>query len=322
MAINSNPRTYSVDWLVRQRADGKIDTDISIQRQAVWSHLHQSNLIVAILFNVPISNLWFERDGKGKFKAIDGKQRTLTLCSYVADEFPLSSKIRYKMVDDVDVTGLKFSELPDELQKRIMDYQLSITVIEKMEAEERAIVFFMGNQSVPLTEVHFLPVVLGEEIMNDFNNLCTRPFMLEKMKLTVAARRKRDDLKLMIQYLILRSGRDMGFSGKEIIQFCDEIRAGNFAVPFDEIVELISYVNTAFPDKRAYLKLINVPIIMRVAQKAKAQGMDAKDFGEKIDEFFVDVKDGKNEEYSTACQAGSAKKANVQARLKSMMKVL
>ncbi|MDR2572283.1 MAG: DUF262 domain-containing protein [Oscillospiraceae bacterium] len=320
--INSNPRTFSVDWLVTQRKDGKIDTDISIQRQAVWSHLHQSNLIVAVLYNVPISNLWFEKDGKGKYKAIDGKQRTLTLCSYVADEFPLSSKIRYKIVDGVDVTGLKFSELPEELQKRIMDYQLTFTIIEKMEADERAIVFFMGNQSVPLTDVHFLPVVLGEEIMNDFNHLCTRPFMLEKVKLTAPALRKRDDLKLMIQYLILHSGRDMGFSGKEIIEFCDDIRAGIIEVPHEDVVALLSYLNMAFPDKRAYLKLISVPIIMYVAQQAKERGMEPKDFAEKIDDFFLGLKEGQHEDYNVAMRQGSAKKANVQARLASMSKIL
>ena len=323
MAINSNPRTYSVEWLVNHRKDGKIDTDISIQRQAVWSHLHQSNLIVAILYNVPISNLWFEKDGKGRsFKAIDGKQRTLTLCSYVADEFPLSPKIRYKMVDDVDVTGKKFSDLPEDLQKRILEYQLSVTIIDKMTADERAVVFFMGNQSVPLTDVHFLPVVLGEELMNGFNDLCSRPFMLEKVKLTAPALRKRDDLKLMIQYLILRSGKDMGFSGKEIIQFCDEIRAGNIDVPNDDIVELLGYLDNAFPEKRAYLKLINVPVIMYAAQQAKGNGLDAKDFGEKVDEFFLAVKEEKNEEYSTAMRQGSAKKANVQTRRDSILKIL
>ena len=322
MAINSNPRTFPVSWLVTQRKDGKIDTEISIQRQAVWSHLHQSNLIVAILYNVPICNLWFEKDGKGRYKAIDGKQRTLTLCSYVADEFPLSPKIRYKEVDGVDVRGLKFSELSEDLQKRIMEYQLTITLIDKMDTEERAIVFFMGNQSVPLTDVHFLPVVLGEELMNGFNQLCTRPFMLEKVKLTTPALRKRDDLKLMIQYLILKSGKDMGFSGKEIIQFCDEIRAGSIEVPNDDIVELLSYLNNAFPDKRAYLKLISVPIIMYTAQKAKEKGMDAQEFGEKVDEFFLEVKEERNEEYSTAMRQGSAKKANVQIRRDSMLKIL
>ena len=321
MQINSNPRTYSVDWLVKQKRDGKIDTDISIQRQAVWTHLHQSNLIVAILYNVPISNLWYEKDGR-KFKAIDGKQRTLTLCSYVADGFPLSSKIRYKMVDDIDITGNKFSELPDELQKRILDYQLSITVIDKMDSEERAVVFFMGNQSVPLTDVHFLPVVLGEKIMNDFNALCTRPFMLDKVRLTVPALRKRDDLKLIIQYLILRFEKDMGFSGKEIIQFCDEIRAGKIIIPYDEVVDTINFMNTAFPNKRSYLKLINLPIIMRVAELAKNNGMDEKVFGQKIDEFFVDVKAGKDEEYNLACQQGSAKKSNVKSRLFAMSKIL
>jgi hypothetical protein len=322
MTINSNPRTYSVDWLVTQRKAGKINTDISIQRQSVWTHLHQSNLIVAILYNVPISNLWFEKDGRGRsYKVIDGKQRTLTLCSYIADEFPLSNKIRYHIVDGIDVRGLKFSQLDEELQGKILEYQLTITMIEKMDSEERAVVFYMGNQSVPLADVHFLPVVLGEDLMNDFNALCTRPFMLEKVRLTTPALRKRDDLKLMIQYLILRSGYEMGFSGKEIIAFSDEIRNGSIELPYDDLVDLLSYVNQAFPYKRAYLKIINIPIIMRVAQDAKNM-VDAKEFGEMVDKFFLEIQSGKHEEYSLACQQGSAKKANVQARLASMLKIL
>jgi len=122
--------------------------------------------------------------------------------------------------------------------------------------------------------------------------------------------------------LILRSGHDIGFSGKEIIQFCDEIRAGKIEVPNDDVLELLSYLNLAFPDKRAYLKLINVPIIMYVAQQAKGNGLDAKEFGEKVDEFFLGVKEGEHEDYSLACQQGSAKKANVQARLASMSEIL
>jgi hypothetical protein len=88
------------------------------------------------------------------------------------------------------------------------------------------------------------------------------------------------------------------------------------------VVELLNYLNLAFQDKRAYLKLINVPIIMYVAQQAKGMGVEPKEFAEKIDSFFMDVQSGKNDEYSIACQQGSAKKANVQTRLSNMSKIL
>jgi pyruvate-formate lyase-activating enzyme len=61
---------------------------------------------------------------------------------------------------------------------------------------------------------------------------------------------------------------------------------------------------------------------MRAAELAKNNGMNEKEFGQRIDEFFVDVKAGKNEEYNLACQQGSAKKANVQSRLSCMSRIL
>ena len=325
MSINSNPRVFPVTWLVEQRKAGKINTDIPIQRQPVWNHLHQSNLIMAMLHYVPISNLWFEKIGKGKnesYNVIDGKQRTLTLCSFVADVFPLSTKMRYKEVDGIDVSGMKFSELPYELQQRLLNYQLTFTMIDAMDAEQRSIVFFMGNQSVPLTDVHFLPVVLGEVLMKELNNLCQHPFMIDAVKLTKPALKKRADLKLIIQYLILKTEQDSGFGGKEIISFCDKIRAGEIAVPYREMWQLLDYLFEAIPKKFGYLKQIHIPIIMRVAEKAMASKMPANDFKDRLDIFFMDYEEGKQEEYAVACRQGSAKKANVQTRLQVMSGIL
>ena len=330
MAIESNPRTYAVAWLVEQRKNGNLDTDISIQRQAVWSHLHQSNLIMAILLGVPISNLCFEKADKGKkrkFKVIDGKQRTLTLCAFTEDKFPLSTKMRYKTVYTVDdanntivenISGMRFSELRYDLRNRILDYQLPITFIEPMEADERATVFYMGNQSVPLSNVHFLPVVLGEYIMNQFNELCTHSFITERMKLTTSQFRKRDDLKIIVQSLILNSDCDMGFSGKEIISFCDMIRDEAEKVNYEEIGDILDYLYFAIPEKRAYLRAVHVPIIMHVARKAKNAGVMQLEFGEKLDNFFL----SRNEEYAAASLQGSARKANIQTRVRIMSEIL
>ena len=321
MAINSNPRTYPVSWLTDQKEKGNLNTDISIQRQAVWSHLHQSNLIMAILHNVPISNLWLEKDKRNKYKVIDGKQRTLTLCSFVKDNFPLSPKMRYKNIETtndagksviVDVSGKKFSELNDELKIRIMQYQLSVTIIDQMDADDRALVFFMGNQCVPLSNVHFLPVILGEAIMDKFNGVCTHPFIINKMRLSIPALRKRDDLKIIIQSLMLNSESDLGFSGSEIIAFCDMIRNETEPVSYDEITKVLDYLDEAVTGKRAYLRPMHVPIIMHIAKQAMEKKIDAFDFGSKLDAFFSPV----SPEYKEASMQGSSKKANVQTRVR------
>ena len=312
MAINSNPRTHPVSWLIEQKGKGNLNTDISIQRQAVWSHLHQSNLIMAILHNVPISNLWLEKDKRSKYKVIDGKQRTLTLCSFIGDNFPLSPKMRYKKVETVseagkpltvDVSGRKFSELESELQDRILQYQLSITIIDQMEPDERALVFYMGNQCVPLSNVHFLPVVLGEHIMEKFNEVCIHPFFTDKVKLTTAALQRRNDLKIIVQFLILKSDCDMGFAGSELITFCDMIRNGTEQVPYEEITKVLDYLNEAVIGKRDFLRPMHLPLVMDLARKAMDKDVDANSFGAKVDGFYTTP----NEEFREACLHGSSK---------------
>ena len=322
MAIDSNVKIYPVSWLVGLREAGKINTDISIQRKEVWDHVFKSNLIVAMLNNSPIANLCFEKVGKNTYNVIDGKQRTLTLCSFVADGFPLSPKMRYTKVDDNSVAGLKFSQLPEELQNRLQNYQLSFSILDVLTEEERDFVFYMGNQSAPLSKIDLLPVVLGETTMESFNSLCTHPFLTERVKLTAPAKRKRDDLKILIHYLILHSKRDIGFSGKEIISFCDDIRSGEFIVEYWKVSDLLDYLFETITAKRAYLKLIHLPTILYVAQQAINKRIKPEALLEAFDNFFIDVNNGNNPEYSLACQQGSAKKVNVQSRLKNMSKIL
>ena len=323
MAIEFKRENYAVHWLHTQHGDKKLNLDISIQRQAVWNHLHQSNLIVSILNGVPISNLWFEKSGRGKFKVIDGKQRTLTLCSYINDQFPLSPKIRYASATSEDklgkpvsekIVGKKFSELSYTLQNRILNYQLSFTIIDEMQAEERGLVFYMGNQSVPLANVHFLPVVLGEQIMDQLGGLCSHPFFLGKTNLTAKMRRGRADLKIILQSVILYSKIDAGFTYQELIEYCDLVTEGTETIPFEGLNEILDYLDSAVPHKRKYLRMTHIPLVVETARKAMGMGVEPAEFGNRLDNFFLNEK----EEYKTASMSGIASKQNVRTRLDIM----
>ena len=113
--------------------------------------MNQSNLIMSIIQNKPIKNLSFLQDKKGNFEVIDEKQRTKALLSFVQDGFLLSPDNGYRIVESVDdsgepkiidVTGKKFSELNNDLKNRILEYQLSIKMIDSMDADERGKVFW------------------------------------------------------------------------------------------------------------------------------------------------------------------------------------
>ena len=319
MAIKSNTETHTVSWLKLLDDEGKLNKNISIQRKEVWDIEKKSNLIISMLLNIPIESLLFEENENG-YNVLDGKQRTLTLCAYLADGFSLSDKIRVPEIDGVSVVGLKYSELPEALQNRIAQYQLAIAILRPLDSDERATVFFMRNQAVALTKIDLSLVMLGEQAMNTFNNLCAHPFMMEKIKLTVPARRKHDDLSVLLQYLILRQRPEMGFSGGEIMSFCDDIKSGEAQIEEAALRAVMDYLNKALTEKRQYLKKIHVPVVLYAAQEALENGVEPAVFANRLDEFFASA--SSNVDYVNACTSGSAKRSNVQTRLRIVTEAL
>ena len=75
----------------------------------------------------------------------------------------------------------KFSGLPEELQNRILEYELSISILRPLDATDRATVFFMRNQAVSLSKMDLSLVILGEDAMNVFTDLCDHSLMREKI---------------------------------------------------------------------------------------------------------------------------------------------
>ena len=320
MAIKSNLKMHPVSWLITQNKAGKLNKNISIQRKEVWDPEKKSNLIVTLLLDIPLESLLFEDIGNRHYNVLDGKQRTLTLCSYESDGFALSSKIRIKEIDGVQLVGKKFSDLPEEFKSRITEYQLSISILDKLDAEERGTVFFMRNQAAPLTKMDLSPVVLGEEAMRELDELCQHSFFKAKFLPTPSSIRKRDDLKIILQYFILRTGQDAGFSGAEIMSICDDIKNGEVEIGAERVVKILNYLDEAIPQKTAYLRIIHIPSIMFIAQQAKEKGIQPADFGKRLFDFFMTT--ARDSEFTAACQQGSAKKTNVQTRVRLMNQIL
>ncbi|GHV14808.1 hypothetical protein FACS1894219_11260 [Clostridia bacterium] len=244
---------------------------------------------------------------------LDGKQRTLTLCAFVEDKFALSPKIRNKELDGIPLVGKFFSDLTDTQKNHILDYELSVSILRPLETDDRATVFFLRNQAVSLSKIDLSRVVMGETAMNIFANLCGHNFLTEKVKLTAPALRKHDDLTILLQYLILRTRPETGFSGKEIMSFCDDIKSDEVKLSLEDF-SVLDYFDNALAEKRKYLKKAYVPVIMYVAQLAQEKGIEPADFGERLDAFFDNL--DPDEEYMDACKSGSSQRAKVQVRVR------
>ena len=98
------------------------------QRRSVWSDKARSYLIDTIIKGFPISKIFMRHDVDPKTKKsvreiVDGQQRLKTILNYLSDGFKLSKTHNRKY------GGKYFSQLPDNIQKDMLQYQISVDVL-------------------------------------------------------------------------------------------------------------------------------------------------------------------------------------------------
>lgn len=105
--------------------NGLLDIRPPYQREFIYNDNEQIAVINTVLHNYPLNVMyWVKRsdDAECPYEVMDGQQRTLSLCEYVADVFAVDFKI--------------FSNQPADIQKKILDYKLTVYVCEGEESEK------------------------------------------------------------------------------------------------------------------------------------------------------------------------------------------
>lgn len=105
--------------------DGKLDIRPPYQREFIYNEKEQQAVIHTVLKGYPLNVMyWVKRseDADCPYEVMDGQQRTLSLCEYVAGKFSYDFK--------------NFFNLQDDVKNKILDYPLTIYVCEG-EASEK-----------------------------------------------------------------------------------------------------------------------------------------------------------------------------------------
>lgn len=81
---------WSGKTLRNQIEKGQVSFDCAVQRNPVWDMSRKSLLIHSMIEGYPIPPFYFARKDDGKYDALDGQQRSLSIKGYLDGEFPLS----------------------------------------------------------------------------------------------------------------------------------------------------------------------------------------------------------------------------------------
>ena len=98
---------------------GLLDIRPPYQREFIYNEKEQQAVITTVLNGYPLNVMYWVRrsdDAECPYEVMDGQQRTLSLCEYVAGKFSYDFK--------------NFFNQPTDIQKKILDYKLKVYVCQ------------------------------------------------------------------------------------------------------------------------------------------------------------------------------------------------
>lgn len=125
--IREDPQTV-FELVIRKWDQHKLVLDPEFQRNYVWKEAQQSLFIESVILNFPLPPMYINKNKKGQYIVVDGRQRLTTLRSFLKDEFKLEGLRALPQLN-----GKNFSELTgfdNAYQTKIEDKKLLVYLIQ------------------------------------------------------------------------------------------------------------------------------------------------------------------------------------------------
>ncbi|MDE6019819.1 MAG: DUF262 domain-containing protein, partial [Ruminococcus sp.] len=145
--------------LTKKLGDGTVSLDNAVQRGFVWDVKRQSLLIHSMLTGYPIPPI-FASKCENVYDLLDGKQRITTVANFIKGEFALKDipEVEDENGELIDINGMTFSDLPENLQDDIKDYSFTIYYFDGISDDEIAEMFTRLNNGKPLSAIELTRV--------------------------------------------------------------------------------------------------------------------------------------------------------------------
>lgn len=313
-----------------------VSVDNIFQRSFNWDIDRKSLLIHSMLIGFPVPVFWANdvtvvvgktKDGKDKTKTVydllDGKQRLMTIVTYLGNEFALHNVPPVMYEEELyELEGKYFKDLPEDLQESLKAFSLVIKHGELSNSQIREL-FRRLNNGKPLSTKEKNIANCGDII--SISELARHPFF--DAVLTDKAKESRKSIPMIVKIseMLTKDISEVSFESKdfnetmETVELSDLVKANisrtlskAFAVYnlFDE--------DTKGP-KRKFVSETNFISLIPFVWKAEEEGISDQllcDFVKSIFSSRTSV----SERYASAARAASARNSSIVARHEELSK--
>lgn len=150
-AVFVRTESRSVNEVVSRIVNERYILDPDFQRDFVWPIVKQSKLIESCVMRIPLPVFYVAEAPDGRIIVVDGLQRLTTFVRFLRNQFKLSGLSRNTSTNHL-LEGRSFSDLPINLQERVLDTQLTMYILDAKAPERaRLDIFERVNSGEPLT---------------------------------------------------------------------------------------------------------------------------------------------------------------------------
>ena len=156
---------WTIETIVGQIGKGNIDLQPGFQRRAAWDDIRKSRLVESIIVGMPVPNIVLaeNKDHRGRFIVIDGKQRLLAINDFLSGQYALRGlDIR------PDLNNLRYTQLAIDDREYLDNSTLRSTVIRNWKDENflYAIFFRLNSGSLPLSPQELRKALVGGNLLD------------------------------------------------------------------------------------------------------------------------------------------------------------
>lgn len=221
--------------------DGKLDVRPPYQREYVYAPKERDEVIRTIKKGFPLNTMYWAKNDNGTYELMDGQQRTISICRYVAESeqsFSVDEKFYFNLELDVQEainSYLLDIYICDGTPSEIHEWFKVINIAGKpLTAQELRNIAYTGTW-LSDAKLHFSkPNCIAYNLGKDYLN--GSPIRQEFLETALKWIAHRDKLSLIDDYMALHQ---------------HDINANQLLLYYRKVIE---WVNAIFPNKRKEMK--------------------------------------------------------------------
>ena len=295
--------------------------DNAVQRGFVWDNKRKSLLIHSMMMGYPVPPLYGAKSETG-YDVLDGKQRCNAIYEFMNNMFALEDIPEVIIMNDenemeeVDVNTLFFSELEEQLQDAVKDYQIQMHYFEDITPDEISEMFFRLNNGKAMSAIELTRC--KAQSMNVINEIGKHNLFVNALTEKALARYTNEDI--VVKSYVLLHEEEPSLETKfirpymENVEFTDDDKDQLNQV-FDRILNAHALITEKKIAKRLLTRTHMVSVVP-IAWKSIKDGVSEEVFAEWVSEFYNGGKAASvDKTYNDCAGSGSAKAISVKRRL-------